>query len=269
MARTVGSWLVLGCCAALVCVSVSAASGARADRVYLAGGSVIEGKVAREGDKIVIALDSGTVRLDAASVVRIEKSQTPAERIAARRAALAKDDVPGRLSLANSCRDDHLTQCERELLYEIVALAPDHAEARARLGYVRGEHGWLSRDEQKRALAARQAPSAEQAAAVRKAELERDAAELTRQQAQLSVEAQRLALRTAEAQARADAQRETSSANSIGVPYYYYGYAGARPIRPPLPPVVMPPIATPPLATPLPAPDLGINGVRHPASYFP
>ena len=267
MGRSVaGRWRFVGWCAALGLTAFVPQSSAHADRVHLAGGSVIEGKVSREADKVVIALDSGSVRIDAASVVRIEKSETPADRISARRAGLPKDDIPGRLALANDCRDERLMQCERELLREVLALDPEHAEARARLGYVRGEHGWLTREEQQRALAAKAAPAAEQAAAVRKAELERDAAELARQQAELSVEAQRLALRAAQAQARAEAEREASTQSLwYGVPYSYYpGYRGFRP-HPQPHPHTLPPSLLPAQSTP----TFSINGMRHPASYFP
>lgn len=244
---------VLSCCAALLLASV-----AHADRVYLVGGSMIEGKVTREGDKIVVTLDAGNVRLNAASVVRIEKGETSEDRIAARRKTLAKDDVIGRLALADACREQHLTQCERELLREILALEPDHAEARGRLGYVRSGRGWVTIDEQHRIQAAANAASAaEAAAAVRKAELERDTAELARQQAALNVEAQRLAVQAAQARARSEAASQSTQLWLTG-PYYYPGF------RPrPVPPIfVQPQPATP-------TPSFSINGVRHPASYFP
>jgi hypothetical protein len=250
---------LLGCCAALWL----SASVARADRVYLVGGSVIEGKVTRAGDKIVIALDAGNVRLNAATVVRIERGDTAEDRIAARRKLLEKDDVTERLVLADECRELRLTQCERELLREILALNPEHREARGRLGYVRTKDGWVTLDEAQRAYAAANAAgAAERAAAVRKAELERDAAELARQQAALNVQAQRLALQTAQARAREEAARQSAPV-WYGVPYFYS--PGFRPR--PTPPIVAGPQPQPVFTTPQPA--FSINGVRHPASYFP
>jgi membrane protein involved in colicin uptake len=239
-----GLWL---CAALLLCGST-----ARADRVHLAGGSVIEGKVTRDADKIVILLDSGSVRLEASSVVRIERSETAADRIAAQRAALPNDAIAERLVLAAQCREERLVQCERELLREIIALDPDQAEARARLGYVRSEHGWQTRAEQRREQeAAAPASTPAHQVALRKAELERDAAELARQRAELELESQRLAQRNAEAEKRTLRLPEPAPL-WLAAPTLY-------------PPAGRTPWAlTPPQA----GPSFGINGVRDPASYF-
>jgi hypothetical protein len=243
------------CCAALWLVSAPG----QADRVHLAGGSVIEGKVSYEGDKIVIALDSGSVRLDAKSVVRIEKGETAADRIAAQRATLPKTALAERIALANRCRDESLVQCERELLREVLVLDPEHAEARARLGYVHGEHGWLTREEQHRleqAEQARQRREAESTSAVRVAELARDAAELARQQAELSLESQRVALRAAEAE-----RQKAQVSPRYGATWPMWG-ASPYLYSPRRPPTF---VLTPPQHA---GPAFGINGVRDPASYF-
>lgn len=248
-AVTFGPLRAVGLCVALWLCGAPAS----ADRVHLAGGNVIEGKVTRDGDKIVILLDSGSVRLDAASVVRIEKAETAADRIAAQRAALPPDAVAERLVLANQCRDERLVQCERELLREVLALDPEHSEARARLGFVRGAHGWQTRAEHQREQAAAAPTSTpEHEVALRKAQLERDAAELARQKAELQLEAQRLELRHAEAQKRAVYVADPAPL-WLGAPTLYV--PGRR-----APSWTL----TPPHA----GPSFGINGVRDPASYF-
>lgn len=218
---------------------------------------MIEGKVSHDGDKIVIELDSGSVRLEAKSVVRIEKGETAADRIAAQRASLAPTAIVERMALANSCREQRLSQCERELLREVLALETDHAEARARLGYVRAEQGWLSRAEQQRLEQARLASAAQAASAtsaVRVAELERDAAELERQKAELALKSQRLALQAAEEERRA---REAQANQLAAWPFWTtgpYRYPAHLPSFSPVPPHA--------------APNYVINGVRDPASYF-
>jgi hypothetical protein len=89
----------------------------------LRSGSVLEGQVSREGGKIVVQLEGGSIRLEAVSVARIERAETPLARITRLRAALAEGDLPARLRLANLCQEARLSRCERELLAEIVARA--------------------------------------------------------------------------------------------------------------------------------------------------
>jgi hypothetical protein len=112
---------------------------------------VIEGKARVEGDRVVIELESGELGLPADTVARIEPAPSPVQRLQARRDKLAAGDVAGRMKLADYCRDHDMRGRERELLHEVIELAPDHAEARSRLGYVRSEHGWIEREEQLRA----------------------------------------------------------------------------------------------------------------------
>jgi hypothetical protein len=239
---------------------------AHADKVHLHSGSVLEGKVTREGDKVVVQLESGTIRLDAASVVRIESAVTPLEQITRLRAALPAEAIGERIELANKCREAELVRCERELLEEVIARAPEHAEARVRLGYVRSEGAWISRDEQaqKQARAREHERDARLASerAVAQAELLRETAELSRKQAELAVERERLALEKAQVEQR----------NPAGYYGYGYGYVGAYyghyPLRPP--PMVTHPIA-PFVINGVRSPgEPGFNlpGVRSPASYF-
>jgi hypothetical protein len=58
-------------------------------------------------------------------------------RVAARYAQLKPGDVRGLLELADFCRDHGMPARERELLERVIEHAPDHAQGRARLGYVR------------------------------------------------------------------------------------------------------------------------------------
>jgi len=122
-----------------------------ADRVHLAGGSVIEGRARREPGKVVVELESGAIALASDSVIAIEPGESPVQRFEARRAQLERSDLEGRLALAGFCRDHGMREQERTLLLEIIDLSPDHAEARARLGYVRTDAGWITREEQLRA----------------------------------------------------------------------------------------------------------------------
>lgn len=180
---------------------------ARADKVYLQSGSVLEGEATREGDKVLVQLESGSIRLPASSVLRVERGTTELAQITRLRAQLAEGAIEQRLVLADRCRAAQLARCERQLLEEVIARVPDHADARARLGYVRGEQGgWIARS----VLAQRQRAQAEEARAQSEraraeSALAREATELARRQAELALERERLALRKAELEQRASA----------------------------------------------------------------
>jgi len=124
---------------AMLCATGSVSGLAHADRTFLVGGSVIEGRASRKGDKVVIEMESGQVALPADSVARIEKSDSTVSEYEARSAALPPGDVPARLALADFCRDHGMRARERTLLLAIIDIDPDNAAARARLGYVRTE----------------------------------------------------------------------------------------------------------------------------------
>src|SRR5262245_51101430 len=103
--------------AALALVLLAGAT-ARADEVQLRSGSSIEGKARREGDTVVIRVESGEIRVPADEVLQIRKAASSEEVAARRRAALAPHDVQGRLELAAYCREHELRATERALLQE-------------------------------------------------------------------------------------------------------------------------------------------------------
>lgn len=235
---------------------------ARADKVHLTGGAVLEGKVSQVGDKVLVEVEAGTLSIDARSVLRIERATSSVETFLARRAALSDGDIAGRMALADYCRAHEMLTRERELLREVIAIQPDHAQARARLGYVRGDHGWLTRDEQRAAQGLVKHGgvwlSPEQASRVREAELERQKAELERQKAEAELQAKRAEL-NAERE-RADRLARERAAAEAAMPVYgypYYAYPGRGPVYPAPRPVPGVP------------PNYAINGVRPPQSYFP
>jgi hypothetical protein len=235
---------------------------ARADKVHLSGGAVLEGKVSQVGDKVLVEVEAGTLSVDARSVTRIERATSSVETFLARRAALAGGDVAGRLALADYCRAHEMFTRERELLREVIAIQPDHAQARARLGYVRVDHGWLTRDEQ---LAAQGLIkhggvwlSPEQASRLREAELERQKAEIERQKAEAELQAKRAELHAE--RERAERLARERAAVEAAMPAYgfpYYAYPGRGPVYPA------------PRPAPGVPPNYAINGVRPPQSYFP
>jgi hypothetical protein len=195
---------------------ILAISSARADQVYLHEGRVLEGTATIQGDKVVIALESGSITVPLHEVSRIERAVTPLAQANAREAALKPSDVRALLQLADFCRDHDLLNKERDLLARIIALSPDHAEARRRLGFARIDGVWVDRAELSR----------------------RDQANrLEHRQAQVALEQKEAELRIAEAklaearskaqQQAADRQREDTRYSQP--PYSSYGGYGYGP----------------------------------------
>lgn len=255
-ARRSKSWLF----ATSLLVSLFTTS-ARADKVYLVGGSLIEGKAVRNGDKVTVELAAGSLSLAASSVLRIEPGTPPLERLAARRAALPAGAIQERLVLADAYRSEGLLGAERELLREILAIDTNHEQARARLGFVRSERGWVDGAQQLLAQGYVKRGdswlSPAQVAELAKAELERQTAELERQKAEAELRAKRVELATAQL----NSQRPPEPS------YPWFASYGGYPVRGPHPghPSVAPAAPAPERQSAVPF----INGVRDPRSYFP
>lgn len=248
-----------------------ASSTARADKVHLVSGAVLEGRVTEQGDKIVVAMESGTVSLAKTAVERLELRRAPQDELAERRAALRADDVAGRIVLANFCRAHDLASSARELLREIIALVPDHAEAHARLGEVKTKDGWVSltarpgaNDRSTDARAQRSLLALEN----EKARFERDRAELLLREKQLE-----LKQKQAEAEERGKTPRDPLWATpgyAYGPYYSHYGapFFGGSGSLPPSPmPFVAPPFNINGVRDPHDM-SFSLPGVRDPKSYF-
>ena len=238
--------------ARIVAVGLLASSvTASADEVHLESGRSIEGEVRAQGDKVVIATESGHIAISRGDVARIEHATAPLVEAERREAKLAPDDRAGLLQLADFCRDHGLGGKERDLLQRLLVLEPDHEAARRRLGFVRTDKGWTPRREVVRREAAQ---------------------DRERQQADLELRQKRTELALAEAKlAREKAPppppaEPTPTATTplptyapLLVAPYYPGPAAAFPLRVPHP--VMPPPQVQ-------GPAFPINGARDPASVF-
>ncbi|HEX7481155.1 MAG TPA: hypothetical protein VF331_25355 [Polyangiales bacterium] len=180
----------------LLAVCMLCASQVRADQVHLTTGTVIEGKATRHGDKVVVELESGEISLSADTVERIEQGESDVQRFDAQLAKLATGDLKGRLALANFCRDHGMLDRERQLLQQIIDVWPDHAEARARLGYVHTDAGWIKREQQLReqGMVKQQGQwvTQQQALEMQRLQAEADTAAHERDKAQAELESKRL-----------------------------------------------------------------------------
>lgn len=123
------------------------ASPCLADRIELSNGNRLEGTLTRlPGGRVEIRLSYGRLVLPAAQIRRIERRPTRADRLQARLASLTARDADGRYRLALQARSERLYSLERRLLEQVVALRPDHTEARRALGYRLHAGRWLLPD---------------------------------------------------------------------------------------------------------------------------
>jgi hypothetical protein len=214
-------------------VLLSAVASVRADQVVLRSGASIEGKALQRGDVVVIQLESGEVSLPADEVLRIESAASSIDTFEARRAKLGPTDVKARLALAEFCRDRDMRSREEQMLREVLAIDPNQATARARLGYVKTERGWMTIADANRArgllLRDGQWLTPEQALERERLRAQTELAQKEREQAQLELEGKRLEL--AAQRARAEAEAARSRAESA---------APTEPVAPVLAPVYVP-----------------------------
>jgi hypothetical protein len=246
---------------------------AAADDVHLSGGTTIEGKAVRQGDKVVVELESGQITFSANDVERIDRRESSVELVDRRYAALKADDVSGRLALADYCRDHDMHAREQALLQEVIQHAPDNVRARSRLGFVKTDAGWVTHEAQMRAQGMVQRDGAwvtqAQALELDRLHAQADTALRERERAQTELEAQKLELRKRQLELDTERARAEQAAKNPPAqnPTYYtspaygfgfgYGYGVATPACRPGHACG----AVPPPSNPHPFP---INGVRDP-----
>jgi hypothetical protein len=205
------------------------ATVARADQVHLVGGSQLEGKATRRGDKVEVETESGLITLSAGDVDRIDRGGSTVQRYEALERQIRSGDVHGLLHLADFCRDHEMKAREREVLARVLEVDGDQAEARARLGYVRTEQGWVTQDEHMRAQGYVHVDGqwVTKERALELARLQSEANAAARQQEQ--AEAALAATQRAQAQANQEEQPEYLPDDEMYPPVYLrwgYGYGG-------------------------------------------
>jgi hypothetical protein len=226
MRRSSSVWVL---CAALGV----APCAARADDVHLSGGNVIEGKVSRDQGHVTVEMESGRITLSADSVERIDRRESTVEHFERAYAALKPDDVKARLALADYCREHDMHSREKQLLHEVIERAPDHSEARARLGFVKSDGGWITREEQYRAQGMVQVDGVwmtrDKALELARLHEQAQLAQRDRERAEAALEAERVGLRKQQLeleQKRAENQRNQNYVTPIYGGYGGYFYSG-------------------------------------------
>ena len=250
------------CCLALALGLI--ASSADADEVHLDSGRVIEGATKVEGDRVIVALESGKIALPKRSVVRIEQTRPAIEIVRERELSLARDDTAGLLALADYCRERELRAKEHELLQRVLRVDPDHETARRRLGYVRTKEGWITGPERARRAEDRSLDERRRELDKKRDEIdiEKKRAELLREEARLERERAELSEERSRSRARLAERRD----ERVIYPSYYVAPYPYQP--PPLsPPSGQPGFPIPGVRSPHDT-SFSIPGVREPSTYF-
>ena len=122
---------------ALVCGAL------RADVVTLDDGRKFEGTVVIEGDQVVVSMKMGALTFPKDKVVKIDKVQSAAEIYETKAAALKATDAEGHWKLAQWCKENKLPKQAAAETDKTIVANPDHAEARAALGFVKMDGKWV------------------------------------------------------------------------------------------------------------------------------
>jgi len=126
------------------------AGGARAEVIHLKSGGRVEGEIIEREDGRVRIRTSGrgiVTTIDEAEIEWIDQRPTARQVFERMAGALDPDDADGHFALGTWCRRHNLRNEMQELFRQAIEIDPDHERARAELGYVRTEEGWMTRDE--------------------------------------------------------------------------------------------------------------------------
>jgi len=119
-----------------------------ADVVYLKSGGRFSGRITEQtAEKVVIDFGDGTIGLPMDEIEEISKGLSPLDEYDARAAKLGPQDVDGWRSLGLWASAKGLSAQSRAAYQRVLALAPDDAEAREALGFVRMDGRWLTEEE--------------------------------------------------------------------------------------------------------------------------
>ncbi|MBI3269192.1 MAG: hypothetical protein HYZ53_09220 [Planctomycetes bacterium] len=125
---------------------------AGADIVVLRSGGSLEGIVTQAGDEVTVELTLGRVTVPRRDVAQVIPSRTPLREFRQREAALRSGDAQALFELGVWAEQADLPVQAKKAFQHALVIDPDHAGARARLGFERGADGrWLSEDDSRRA----------------------------------------------------------------------------------------------------------------------
>lgn len=119
-----------------------------ADEVYLKGAGTLSGKILEETETMIkVDVGDGIIGVPPSRVERIVRGRSPLHEYDERASKLAPKDVKGWKALGHWALEQGLSKQSRDAYQKVMALAPDDAEARQVLGYVRLDGRWMTEEE--------------------------------------------------------------------------------------------------------------------------
>lgn len=121
---------------------------ARADLIKLKQGGEIRGKLVDESaaGRTIETLGGGVISVGLQQIEFITNRPLVVEEYESR-ARQTENTVAAHLQLAEWCRKNFLSTPRQQELEKVIALDPDHAKARAALGYTKRDGVWMTRDQ--------------------------------------------------------------------------------------------------------------------------
>ncbi|MBI4564370.1 MAG: hypothetical protein HY716_06725 [Planctomycetes bacterium] len=121
---------------------------ARADEVRLKNGGHIVGIAEVRGDQVTVEMPFGTATIPKTEVLEITPGRTILHEYREKYAKMSESgDATGFYELALWAEREGVSRHWKPLLQRVLALDPDHAGARGRLGYVLHDGRWITKTE--------------------------------------------------------------------------------------------------------------------------
>ena len=129
------------------CIALAVSSRIAADTVICADGRTLEGEVEVQGDTVVIKGRFGRTSIPRAEVLEIRKGGGDAEEYARKLEQIEKSDkakdAEAHFELGKWAKERRLLKEAEARFRRVIEIDPDHAGARAELGYVKYMGQWM------------------------------------------------------------------------------------------------------------------------------
>jgi len=198
-----------------------------ADEVFLQGAGSISGRIVEQTDEIVqVDVGGGIVGVPTSRVERIVKARCSLDDYDDRASKLGPKDAGGWRKLGVWASQQGLTVQSQDAYRNVLAVAPDDAEARKALGFVKHDGRWMTEEESYRARGYVKYEGEWMTPAQAQVEQNNAAADQARRDAEQRARDAETATREAEARAQdAEARaREAEEAQRASAPVYWGGW---------------------------------------------
>jgi hypothetical protein len=134
--------------AALLLVLISCTTTAWADKLVLKDGRTLEGRILQSDDPVRLKMIDGIeVLIPRRRIASQQQGPTLLDQFESRRAAVPESDVGQLFQLAKWCEEQGVWQGRNLVLQQVLAVDPEHRQARRRLGFQRFEGQWYQTDQ--------------------------------------------------------------------------------------------------------------------------